>query len=262
MRLGMGIGIGGDSAQGPVRDPLTYSTNTHVSMPEEDQRARNYAFKNVFSTTARSSIMKTTRDDLPESLKRVIENGGTVFRGDDADWDIRVESVSDTPFKNDFPSDALIIANNGCGDCLFIRKTTPDAMSYAPEVYVYWHEERCYEKHSDDIENLTHPEPVNPSKHKAIFYFGGKIEVKLGDEVSARDILFRRNGRIVYVPGVSNKNRNMEHGGLSWVGIKFERGTFGGSVVDPGTSQLKKSVRFLQRSSKIIEEFDLDEYLD
>jgi len=98
--------------------------------------------------------MKTNKDDLPESLKHFMENGRTVFRGDDADWDIRVESVTDTLYKKDLPSDALIIANNGGGDFLFIRKTNPNTTSYAPEVYVYWHEEHCYENYSDDIKNL------------------------------------------------------------------------------------------------------------
>ena len=196
--------------------------------------------------------MKT--ENLPNTLKDFIDNGHSVFCGDDGDWDVKIISVADTPYKKDIPSDALIIANNGCGDCLFIRKINPDQTSYEPEVYVYWHEEQRYEVYSDNIKNLTNPEPAKPSKHKTIFYFGGTIEVQLGDEVSARDFLFRRNGRIAYLPGVSKKNSNMEHGGLSWVGIRFQRGTFIGTIVDPETFQLKKSVRFFQRSSENIKE--------
>lgn len=201
------------------------------------------------------------KDNIPESLKDFIENGRAVFHGDDGDWAVDIELIANTPYKRDVPSDALIIANNGCGDFLFIRKTYPALILYAPEVYVYWHEEHRYELYSDNIETLTNPEPATPSKHKAIFYFGGTVEVKLGDEVSARDFLFRRNGRIAYLPGISRKNRNMEHDGLSWVGIKFQRGTFVGVIVDPTTSQLKKNVRFLQRSSEMLNELGPDEEL-
>lgn len=201
--------------------------------------------------------MKT--ENLPNTLKDFIDNGHSVFYGDDGNWDVKIISVADTPYKKDIPSDALIIANNGCGDCLFIRKINPDSTSYKTEVYVYWHEEHRYEIYSDNIRKLTNPEPAKPSKHKTIFYYGGTIEVQIGDDVSARDFLFRRNGRIVYLPGVSKKNRNMEYGGLSWVGIRFKRGTFIGTIVDPETFQLKKSVRFLQRSSDIIKELGPDE---
>ena len=207
--------------------------------------------------------MKT--ENLPNTLKYFIEKGHSVFRGNDGDWDVKIESVADTPYRKDIPSDAIIIANNGCGDCLFLCKTNPAQTSYGPEVYVYWHDEHRHEIYSDNINKLTNFESAKPSTHKTIFYFGGSIEVKLGDEVSARDFLFRRDGRIVYLPGVSKKNRNMEHGGLSWVGIIFKRGTFIGTFVDPETFQLKKSVRFLKRSSdniKNIKELGPDEELE
>jgi hypothetical protein len=54
----------------------------------------------------------------------------------------------------------------------------------------------------------------------------------------------------------------MEHGGLSWVGIQFQRGTFIGTIVDPKTSQLKKNIRFIQRSLEEFEEFGPEEDLE
>lgn len=198
-------------------------------------------------------------ENLPNTLKEFINKGNSVFHGDDGDWNIKIESVTDTPYIKDIPSDAIIIANNGCGDCLFIRQINPDQTSHEQEVYVYWHEEHRHEIYSDSLNKLTNPEPAKPTKHGTIFYSGGTVEVKLGDEVSARDFLFRRNGRIVYLPGVSKKNRNMENGGLSWVGIRFQIGTFIGTIVDPKTFQLKKSVRLIKRVLDNIKEFGPDE---
>jgi hypothetical protein len=206
--------------------------------------------------------MKINNNTLPGPLKDFMKNGRAVFRGDDGDWDVKIESIADTPYKNDIPAAALIIANNGCGDCLFMRKLKPDSTAYEPEVYVYWHEEHRHEIYSENINNLTNPEPAKPSKHIPIFYCGGTIEVQLGDEVSTRVFLFRKNGRITYLPGVSKKNRNMENGGLSWVGIKCQRGPFIGTIVDPETFQLKKKIRFLQRSVESIKELGPDEDLE
>ena len=204
-------------------------------------------------------MVKLKIDNLPNSLKAFIEKGHTVFRSEDGDWIVKIEIPAKTPYNKSIPLNSLIIANNGCGDCLFIRQNALEQNTGSPTVFVYWHDEPRYEIYSDNINKLTNPEPPKPSIYKTIFYHGGTVEVQLGDEVSACDFLFRKNGRIYYLPGVSKKNRNMEYSGLLWVGIRFQKGTFIGSIVDPETFQLKKSVRFLQRSQENIKELSPDE---
>ncbi|MEN6319553.1 MAG: hypothetical protein ABFD82_12450 [Syntrophaceae bacterium] len=201
--------------------------------------------------------MKT--NDIPITLKIFIENGNSIFRRDDGDWNVKIEPAADSHLKKDIPANALIIAHNGCGDYLFICMTDSAPKSFGTGVFVYWHEEHRYELYADNIHDLTNPAPAKPSEYKPIYYYGGTLEVQLGDEVSARDFLLRKNGRIVYLPGVSKKNRNMEYGGLSWVGIRFQKGTFSGTIVDSATFQLKKSVRFLRRSSEPVKELEPDE---
>ena len=75
--------------------------------------------------------------------------------------------------------------------------------------------------------------------------------VMLGDHVSYRSLLFWRgwkSGRISYVPGVSKPHPEMEHNGLTWVGVSGADGRFRGVVVDPQTGVIKDSVEFVQRS--------------
>jgi hypothetical protein len=81
-----------------------------------------------------------------------------------------------------------------------------------------------------------------------IVYSDGTTSVELGDQVSARHLLRRRAGRVMYVPGVSNRVGSFEHHGLTWVGIAFPTGTVIGSVVDPETSRLQPNVHFLCRA--------------
>ena len=77
-------------------------------------------------------------------------------------------------------------------------------------------------------------------------------ELRLGDVVRYRSqLLFWKwkPGRVTYVPGVSPKHPEMEHSGLSWVGVAGEDGTYRGVLVDPVTLLLQRSVRFCTRGS-------------
>lgn len=56
----------------------------------------------------------------------------------------------------------------------------------------------------------------------AVKYFGGDIEVQLGDRVSVRVWFRGRSGRIVYVPGFSPVNPEFEYNGLQWAGVRLE----------------------------------------
>jgi hypothetical protein len=100
------------------------------------------------------------------------------------------------------------------------------------------------------------------SEYKKIFYFGGEDQVMLGDEVTARDLFFKRTGRVAYVPGISKKNSEFEHGGLTWIAVRFPGGSTVGIYVDPETSWVKKSCRFIRRSDEPFEKIKPRERFD
>lgn len=80
---------------------------------------------------------------------------------------------------------------------------------------------------------VTYPDRVSP--------------VQLGDHVEVRIFWRKRRGRVVYVPGLSPVNREMERDGLTWVGIRLDEGGFVSSVVDPEGLYLRKYARLLER---------------
>lgn len=83
---------------------------------------------------------------------------------------------------------------------------------------------------------------------KPVTYRGGSPEVQLGDRVKARLwLLFPKNGRVVYVPGISQRHPEFERDGLEWVVVKCDDGTVFGEVVDPKTGSLLKNLVFISR---------------
>ena len=97
---------------------------------------------------------------------------------------------------------------------------------------------------------------------KLVVYSDGSTPVQPGDFVEYRSWLslwVPRRGRVSYVPGVSQFNSDMEHGGLSWVGISGEDGTFRGVLVDPESAGIKHSIRFIARTdnSKYLQPNDI-----
>lgn len=85
-----------------------------------------------------------------------------------------------------------------------------------------------------------------PTYHKT------DTEVLVGDHVELKVwAAFWRGwipGRVLYVPGRSPKNDDMEHNGLTWVGIGYDKGAKSGVIVSPETQQLRHTVRFVRRS--------------
>jgi hypothetical protein len=66
--------------------------------------------------------------------------------------------------------------------------------------------------------------PNAESSEKPVRYFDGITEVRLGDRVMAKVwFLWKKRGRVVYLPGVSQKNGEFEHHGLRWVAIESDR---------------------------------------
>jgi len=85
-----------------------------------------------------------------------------------------------------------------------------------------------------------------------IRYAKGKKTVELGDRVKVRAfLLFWRRGRVVYLPGVSPKNPDLEYGGFCHVGVWFWKGDFGGYEVDPDSLTLFKHVKFESRDDSV-----------
>lgn len=87
-----------------------------------------------------------------------------------------------------------------------------------------------------------------------VTYFGGVTEVKLGDEIRKRRFFRWQTGRIVYVPGVSPMNPDMEFNGLKYVGLRFNNGALVATLVHPNTSSIKKAVEFVKRGLSINDE--------
>ena len=81
-----------------------------------------------------------------------------------------------------------------------------------------------------------------------IKYRGTLEEVRLGDVVDVPYFFFwKRRGIVLYVPGVSPLNPELERDGLQWVGIKFEDGQTTATVADPDTEILVKAVNLIER---------------
>jgi hypothetical protein len=85
--------------------------------------------------------------------------------------------------------------------------------------------------------------------NERVRYFGVDTAVQLGDHVVIRRWFRSISARITYVPGISQKNDDMEFNGLTWVCVQIPGGTRYGVVVDPTTSELKKNVSFVKRGT-------------
>jgi hypothetical protein len=82
-----------------------------------------------------------------------------------------------------------------------------------------------------------------------VTYFDRSTEVEIGDRVELRALFTKERGAVVYVPGKTARNPNLERDGLAWVGIRLDGGGFTGAIVNPEARHLEKSVRFLERGS-------------
>jgi hypothetical protein len=97
-------------------------------------------------------------DTIPELLRCFIARGGSVFRGDEDDWQVNIDTPLPRYLEGVLPRHALIVANNGCGDLLFLMSTDapgPESGPFANRVFVYWHEGPSIEPFADDLRHLT-----------------------------------------------------------------------------------------------------------
>lgn len=101
--------------------------------------------------------MAKKKPPIPDELSAFVKQGHTTFPCADGDWDLRIEDGYDSPVKFDLPSRSTVIAENGCGDFLFLRTTT--AGKFDPKVYVFWHEEDNHEVFAKRLKELTEAKP-------------------------------------------------------------------------------------------------------
>lgn len=87
---------------------------------------------------------------------------------------------------------------------------------------------------------------------KQILYDDGANPVQLGDEVEFRAgllLLFKKyQGRVVYVPGISLPNGDMESDGLKWIAIDVPGRMLVRRLVDPQTHRLVHKTLLLRRN--------------
>jgi hypothetical protein len=96
--------------------------------------------------------MAKKKPQVPPELDAFINSDETTFYCDDDDWDVRIESGESSDFKDELPPRSTMIAENGCGDCLFL-KSSPVGKTDA-KVYVYWHEEERDEVFAKSLKEL------------------------------------------------------------------------------------------------------------
>ena len=191
---------------------------------------------------------------LPESLRAFLSRGEKRIETADDDWEVSVRKPAPHLVKH-LPPSAVLIGNNGIGDHLFLLPSANDQAQLDIRVNAYRHEGPKISVLAEDVASLVNPSPPKATERPPVCYHDGQTVVQLGDEVSARRFFRRRPGWVVYVPGISKWNREMEHGGLCWVAIQFINGGLAETVVDPETSRLKKSVHFAKRSAEPFGEF-------
>ncbi len=80
-----------------------------------------------------------------------------------------------------------------------------------------------------------------------VHYHGGEVRTELGDRIEFRGLFRKRQGAVIYVPGISPTNPEIDFGSLHWIVIAFDNGTFTGMLVDPDTGCILKKVAFLER---------------
>jgi len=162
------------------------------------------------------------------------------LQGPDAtEWRLEIERNKPEWLAKCFPEAALVFANNGYGDHLYLLPDTESVM-------VFWHEGHSHEVYCARVEDLLPGRRRPPSRHGPISYFGTNEVVQLGDRVFVKYwLLFSGQGTVTYVPGISNMKRELERDGLAWVRASLDKGVIVDTIVIDGI--LKKSTTLISR---------------
>ena len=119
---------------------------------------------------------------LPTPLQKFIKQGGVTFHCSDGDWDVDIREKQNCSFEKELPAGAVMIADNGSGDCLFLKSSKG---KLGDKVFVYWHEEERCEVYTPKIADLLRPassrdpEPTSPTS-------GGKTSLQELEKALAR----------------------------------------------------------------------------
>jgi hypothetical protein len=105
-----------------------------------------------FPHSAYGINMAKKKPAVPSELTAFIKKDETTFHCDDGDWELNIQSRDDSDFKDELPPRSTVIAENGSGDCLFLK--TSAAGKTDDRVYVYWHEEERDEVFAKSIKEL------------------------------------------------------------------------------------------------------------
>jgi len=98
-------------------------------------------------------MAKKKTPPVPSELAEFIKGGDTTFHCHDGDWDLMVQSREDSDFKDELPPRSTMIAENGSGDCLFLKSSSAGKID--SKVFVYWHEEERSEAFAKSIKELV-----------------------------------------------------------------------------------------------------------
>jgi hypothetical protein len=126
--------------------------------------------------------MAKTKPQLPPELTAFIKQDETTFHADDGDWNLKIENRDDSDFKDELPSRSTVIAENGCGDCLFLK--TSAAGKIDSKVFVYWHEEERTEMFAKSIKELI----ATSAKNKAAAAKAPKTAKAPSSKISVEDV--------------------------------------------------------------------------
>jgi len=184
----------------------------------------------------------------PSALREAQDKGIEFFMGENCEWKLEYEeSVKFIEQRVGCP--VHVFANNGFGDYLFLkRKQAGDGLE--EDVFEYFHEGPEIQRVEEGLETLLGLKDRAPSVDaypRAVYETGEPVQ--LGDRVQlkvwAEFWKGWQDGEVEYVPGVSNKKLEHEHGGMKWVAVRIQNGQIC-PLVSPETGKLKK-VRLIGR---------------
>ena len=182
------------------------------------------------------------------SLREAKDRGIELFLGENCEWKLELEESAEF-IEKIVGCPVCSFANNGFGDYLFLKKH-PERDEFKAEVFEFFHEGPEINRITEDLETLLglKDRPASADAYPKAVYDTGDLVV-LGDRVQVKFWLEFwkgwQDGEVEYVPGVSKKNLEFEHGGLKWVAIRFRNGQIG-LLVDAKSGKLRK-VRFVGR---------------
>jgi hypothetical protein len=111
---------------------------------------------------------------LPKELEGFIQDGHGTFYCEDGDWDLALVPAEKSDFSKELPKGSMMIAENGSGDCLFLKEKA----SGKSQVFVYWHEEGRAEVFAPTLQGLIESSAESREQKAAPARKGKKVSVK------------------------------------------------------------------------------------